>query len=67
MGSTTTVQVHLPTPLVEEASALIRAGLYQSLDDVLVEAFRRFLESRRPELVEHFAKADVEWGLRGED
>jgi Arc/MetJ-type ribon-helix-helix transcriptional regulator len=63
----TTVQAHLPPRLLEEMQALVADGWYRDLDDLLVDALRRYLDARRPELMERFFRQDVEWGLRGED
>jgi hypothetical protein len=33
----------------------------------MVNALRRFLETHRPELMEHYIREDVEWELHGKD
>jgi hypothetical protein len=63
----TTVQAQIPTRLAMEAEAMIEAGWAKNLDALLVEALYRYLDAHRPELVERFIRADVEWGLRGRD
>ncbi|MBI3412169.1 MAG: hypothetical protein HY040_27885 [Planctomycetes bacterium] len=37
-----------------------------SCGTVLVEAIRRFLEARQPELMERFIREDIEWGCAAE-
>ncbi len=66
-NSVTTVQARIPTRLLEEMQALVEAGWFRDLDDLLLEAVRRYLDARRPELMERFLRQDVEWGLNGRD
>jgi Arc/MetJ-type ribon-helix-helix transcriptional regulator len=63
----TTVQAQIPTRLLEEMQALVRDGWFKDLDDLLLVAVRRYLDARRPELMERFLRQDVEWGLNGRD
>jgi len=37
------------------------------ISTVGVEALRRYLETHRDELMEHFIREDVEWGLHGNE
>lgn len=60
-------QVQLPRRLAEAVEELVREGWYADSQAVVVDAVRRFLTSHRPELMERFARDDVEWGLRGRD
>ncbi len=62
-----TVQAQIPTRLLEEMEALVRDGWFRDLDDLVLDALRRFLEAHRPELMERFVRQDVEWGLHGRD
>jgi Arc/MetJ-type ribon-helix-helix transcriptional regulator len=61
-----TIQAELPEKLYEEIRALVHAGWFPNEQELLREAVRRYLDSHRPELMEQFIRADVEWGLRGE-
>ena len=64
---TTTVQAELPTQLLTQLQDLIHDGWFEDINDVIVNALRRFLETHRPELMEHYIREDVEWGLHGTD
>jgi Arc/MetJ-type ribon-helix-helix transcriptional regulator len=65
--TTTTVQAQIPAGLLAQMEALVEAGWFTDLNDLLLDALRHYLESRRPELIERFTQADVEWGLHGTD
>jgi Arc/MetJ-type ribon-helix-helix transcriptional regulator len=62
-----TLQADVPAQLMAELQSLVDAGWFRSLDDAVVDALRRFVESHREELQEGFLREDVEWGLRGQD
>ncbi len=47
--------------------ALVSAGWFQGLNDLMLEAVRRLLDAHRPELMERFVREDIEWGLRGDE
>lgn len=64
---TTTIQTDIPIRLADQAQKLVEAGWFSTLDDLLQDALRRFLESHRAELMEVFIREDVEWGLRGDE
>ncbi|MCI0398662.1 MAG: ribbon-helix-helix domain-containing protein [Chloroflexi bacterium] len=64
-AQTTTVQTEIPTALLSQVQDLINAGWFRNLDEVVLDALRRFLASHRAELVEQFIRQDVEWGLTG--
>ena len=46
---------------------LVEAGWFRDLDDLMLDALRRFVESHRGELMERFIREDVEWGLHGDE
>jgi Arc/MetJ-type ribon-helix-helix transcriptional regulator len=62
-----TVQARLPERLLVEAEALVRDGWYRDLDDLLLAALRRLLDTHQPDLMEQQIRADVDWGLHGRD
>ena len=66
-SETTTVQAQVPTQLLLEIEALVKAGWFRDINDLFLEALRRYLDSHRPELTERFIRQDVEWGLHGRD
>ncbi|MFQ4136199.1 hypothetical protein PGN35_007740 [Nodosilinea sp. PGN35] len=60
------MQAEVPTSLVTQAQRLIDAGWFGRMDDILLDALRRFLDSHRDELMEDFIRQDMEWGLEGD-
>jgi Arc/MetJ-type ribon-helix-helix transcriptional regulator len=64
---TTTIQMEVPLSLFTQAQHLVEAGWFRSLDEVVLDALRRFLESHQAELMEEFIRQDVDWGLSGDD
>ena len=66
-AETATIQTEIPLGLLTEVQKLVDAGWFRSLDEVVLDALRRFVESRRTELMEEFIREDIEWGLAGDD
>ncbi len=64
---TTSVQTEVPINLVSQAQSLVDAGWFRNLDEIFLDALRRFLESHQEALMEDFIRQDVEWGLTGDD
>ncbi len=62
-----TIQTHLPDQLMKQMEKLVKEGWFADLDTLISDALRRFLDSHRPELMEHFIQENVEWGLHGEE
>jgi Arc/MetJ-type ribon-helix-helix transcriptional regulator len=62
-----TIQVECPDQLADRLGQLVRDGWVADEQQAVVEALRRFLDSRRPELIESQVLADVKWGLHGGD
>ena len=60
------IQAELPERLMEDAQAMVDQGWAGSLNELLAEALRRYLESHRDDLARKFIREDVEWGLRGQ-
>ena len=66
-AQTTVIQTEIPISLVAQAQKLVDAGWFRDIDDLFLNALRRFLESHRENLLEEFIRQDVEWGLSGDN
>ena len=66
-GETATIQTDVPVRLLTEMQKLVDAGWFRDLDDLMLDALRRFVESHRAELMERFIREDVDWGLYGDE
>jgi hypothetical protein len=64
---TATIQTDVPVRLLTEMQTLVEAGWFRDLDELMLNALRRFVESHRAELMERFIREDVEWGLHGDE
>lgn len=64
---TSSVQMEVPLSLIAQAQQLVDAGWFRDLDEIFLDALRRFLESHREELMTDFIRQDMEWGLRGDE
>jgi Arc/MetJ-type ribon-helix-helix transcriptional regulator len=64
---TTIIQTKVPVNLLSQADKLVEAGWFPNLDELVLDALRRFLESHREELMEEFIRQDIEWGLTGDE
>jgi len=64
---TATIQIETPVRLLSEMQVLVEAGWFRSLDELMLDALHRFVESHRAELMERFIREDVEWGLHGDE
>jgi hypothetical protein len=45
----------------------VAAGWFRSLDEIVVDALRRFIESHRGEPMDELIREDIEWALRSTD
>jgi Arc/MetJ-type ribon-helix-helix transcriptional regulator len=61
------IEAEIPAQLFAEIQSLVDTGWFRSVDDVVLDALRRFLDSHREELIEGLLREDVEWGLHGRD
>lgn len=66
-AETTTIQAEIPAQMLAEIEAHVKAGWFRDMNDLFLEALRRYLESHRPELTERFIRQDIEWGLHGRE
>jgi Arc/MetJ-type ribon-helix-helix transcriptional regulator len=57
----------VPGGLFGEMRSLVDSGWFRNLDEIILEALRRYVESHRAELMEDFVREDVGWGLCGDD
>ena len=64
---TATIQIDVPVRLLTEMQTLVEAGWFRDMDELMLNALRRLVESHRAELMEGFIREDVEWGLRGDE
>ncbi|NEQ65824.1 MAG: CopG family transcriptional regulator [Symploca sp. SIO2D2] len=60
---TASLQTEIPISLITQAQKLVDAGWFRDLDEIVLDAMRRFLASHREELMEDFVRQDIEWGL----
>jgi len=65
--ATQRIEAEIPAQLFAEMKSLVDTGWFRSVDDVVLDALRRFLDSHREELMEGLLREDLEWGLRGRD
>jgi Arc/MetJ-type ribon-helix-helix transcriptional regulator len=63
----TVVQIEIPDWLLAEAQTLVSAGWFRDLNELMLDALRRFLEFHRADMMEAFIRQDVEWGLSGKE
>jgi len=63
----TTVQTEIPAALWQQAQVMIQQGWVASMDELIAESVRRYLESHAEALSEQFLREDLEWGLHGSD
>jgi Arc/MetJ-type ribon-helix-helix transcriptional regulator len=59
------IQAPISEQLDSQIESLLKNGWFDSREKLVQEAIRRFVDSHQPELMEHFVRDDVEWGLRG--
>lgn len=60
-------QADLPEGVVREMQSMVDAGWFRSMDELVLDALRRFLDSHRADLMRDLIREDVEWGLHGSD
>jgi len=63
----TVTTIRMPKQLAEQVQTYIQAGWFSTLNELVVEALRRYLETHQIELAEQFIWQDVEWGLHGNE
>jgi len=58
------VKVELPDKLAEEIETLVKAGWFQSKEEVVRIALIEFIHRHRFELLERFQREDIAWALQ---
>ncbi len=59
------IHAEIPDQLWLQAQTLVRQGWAGSMEEVVSESLRRYLESHQDVIAESFIQEDVEWGLHG--
>ena len=62
-----TITFECPDEVEAQLKRLVDSGWEDSQRDAIVEAVRRYLRLREPEVLERHLKNDIEWGLRGRE
>lgn len=62
-----TITFDCPDDVEVQLQRLVESGWEDSSQEAIIEALRRYLRLREPEVLEKHLKADIEWGLRGRD
>lgn len=63
----THIETNIPDQLWEQAQNMVKQGLINNMDSLIVESMRRYIESHQQTTSEDFIREDIEWGLRGKD
>lgn len=66
-SQTTTIRTDMPVSLLAEAQSLVKMGWFRNLDEMVIDALRRYVESHRNDMMEEFVRQDMEWGLKGDE
>lgn len=59
-----TLSIDLPDKLAAEIDAYVKAGLFKSGPDAVLAAMSDFVRRNRMDLMERFAREDIEWAKR---
>lgn len=59
-----TLSIDLPEKLAAEIDAYVKAGLFKSEPEVVLAAMSEFVRRNRVELMERFARDDIEWAKK---
>jgi len=66
-AQTEIIQTEIPVALLAQVEDLVNQGWFRSINEVLLDALRRYLESHHADLMEAFIRQDVAWGLIGDE
>ena len=61
------IQAEVPERLWQQAQTLVAQGWASSVQELVNESLRRYLESHQDTLAEQFIQEAVVWGLHGKD
>ncbi|RJR41177.1 MAG: CopG family transcriptional regulator [Desulfobacteraceae bacterium] len=59
-----TLSIDLPEKLAAEIDAYVKAGLFKSEPEAVLAAMSEFVRRNRVELMERFARDDIEWAKK---
>jgi len=59
-----TLSIDLPDKLAAEIDAYVKAGFFHSEPDAVLAAMSEFVRRNRMDLMERFAREDIEWAKR---
>ena len=59
-----TIALELPDSLIKAAHDYVKAGLFKSDSEVCQAAVADFLRRNRVDLIERFAKEDIDWAVK---
>ncbi len=63
----THIETNIPDQLWQQAQNMVKQGLINNMDSLIVESMRRYIESHQQTTSEDFIREDIDWGLRGKD
>ncbi len=61
------ITISSPPQIAKQVHEQIQQGWFPDVNSLVVEALRRYLETRTSETTEQFTHQEVEWGLSGEE
>jgi hypothetical protein len=62
-----TVQTNIPDQLLQQAQLFVQTGWTPTIDALITDAMRRYLDSHRDLMTEQLIREDIDWGLDGQD
>ena len=59
-----TLSVNIPDNLAAQINDYVKAGIFSSEPDVILAAMSEFVRRNRIDLMERFARQDIEWAKK---
>jgi Arc/MetJ-type ribon-helix-helix transcriptional regulator len=59
-----TLSIDVPDKLAAEIDAYVKAGVFRSEPDAVLAAMSEFVRRNRVDLMERFAREDIEWAKK---